>query len=531
MITVKDWIAFLPEEDKHIAYVGEHESVTRQFLLTGTDWQDYVDWGFHLDMAFDLSSVTSRQQHKMEKTQVSNTENITETQIKNTGTTTKESYTVEEVDVDCAAETDIALLTKTQREDGLCLTWRVLRQHTQLPGSLQATIRALGPDGQIKKSSLMVFEVDAAVVAESAAEIPESEFEEAERYVDAVLSSVTKSAQAVESVANRVEAIRDEVIDSATDVRYWGEQARSWGIHTNTAAESVTTEVRQNRSVVERMFDCQESTNLLDMNAVTIGKGMDKSGSIGSTTEYDLSLTGFIPVKAGDRISYQRTNKETGKREFWYLYLVCLFDEYKQVTKIDHSFTPEADGSLRCITIPEGVSYVRLTLHDLPVSLEPALVRGNALVPYEPYDPRYWIKKETLRLGDLLDMIQPVQTVAQTLSDDQKQQVRTNIGALAEDFTVTADEKLDGSSRNPISNMAIATVLNQRVFGHLLPSVNMEDTYKILRVCMNGKGYEFVPIQEDLYMQNWVLPYLLPRVTEADNGKTIQVVNGTWQLV
>lgn len=32
MITIKDWIASIPEEDKHLAYVGEHQAVTRRNL-------------------------------------------------------------------------------------------------------------------------------------------------------------------------------------------------------------------------------------------------------------------------------------------------------------------------------------------------------------------------------------------------------------------------------------------------------------------------------------------------------------------
>ena len=41
MITIQDWFATIPEEDKHIAFVGEHQSVTRKFLLTGSNWQTY----------------------------------------------------------------------------------------------------------------------------------------------------------------------------------------------------------------------------------------------------------------------------------------------------------------------------------------------------------------------------------------------------------------------------------------------------------------------------------------------------------
>lgn len=531
MIIVKDWIAVLPEEDKHIAFVGEHQSVTRQFLLTGADWQEYADWGFHLDMAFDLSTVTSSQQHKMEKTQVNNTENITETQIKNTGSTTKDTYTVEEVEVDCAAETDIALLTKTEQEDGLCLTWQVLRQQTQLPGALKATIRALGPRGQIKKSSMMVFEVEPAVVANAAADIPESEFEQAERYVDGILDTVTKSAQTVEHQLERSEEILKQVTAAESSASSWSNQARAWGIRAETWAECTQTEMRQNKLQTDRMFESRASGNLLDLNAVTYGKGMDKSGAIGSTSQYDLSLTGFIPVKAGDRISYQRTNIETGKRELWCFYLTCLFDKYKQVTMTDYSIPPGEDGTVRCVTIPEGVSYVRFTLHDLSTSLEPALVLGDELIPHEPYSVTYWLNKDAYRLDYLAEILNPVQTTPQELTEAQKKQVRENIDALPADFTFPVDGALNENSRNAVSNIAVAMTLKTKVFPHLLPQVGVDDTYKILRVGMNGECFEFIPIQQDAYIKTWILPYLLPQVTDADNGKTMKVVNGTWQMV
>ena len=34
MITIRDWIATIPDEEKHVAYVGENESQQKQFLLT-----------------------------------------------------------------------------------------------------------------------------------------------------------------------------------------------------------------------------------------------------------------------------------------------------------------------------------------------------------------------------------------------------------------------------------------------------------------------------------------------------------------
>ncbi|MBE6807565.1 MAG: hypothetical protein E7527_06160 [Ruminococcaceae bacterium] len=226
MITIQDWLATIPEEDKHLAYVGEHQAVTRKFLLTGSDWKTYQDWGFHLDMAFDLSTVTSKAKRQMETTQVNTTENVSDTLVKTNGTTTKEKYTVTEVDVDCADKTDIATLKKNVLTNGIQLTWTVLRQHTQLPGKLKATLRALGPDGQVKKSDLMVFEVDPAVVAESAADIPQSEFEAMEERMDWLLDEAQKNAQmvelhleAVETALEESQSIKEQVDDTLSDTK------------------------------------------------------------------------------------------------------------------------------------------------------------------------------------------------------------------------------------------------------------------------------------------------------------------------
>lgn len=70
MITVQDWMASIPEEDKHIAYVGEGMSETREFLLCGSDWEKYINWAFHLDMAFDPESITTRDSRQVAQTAV-----------------------------------------------------------------------------------------------------------------------------------------------------------------------------------------------------------------------------------------------------------------------------------------------------------------------------------------------------------------------------------------------------------------------------------------------------------------------------
>ncbi len=181
MIKITDWIAAIPPEDKHIAYVGENESVTRQFLLPDSDYRDYA---FYLDLAFDLSTVTSQTTPKqIVSTQQSMNETATDEGMKVSSTESlrKESYTESGTVVDCTSKTDVAPLAKLMHEDGLLLTWTVLSQQTQLPGPLRATLRAVGPNGEVKKSAMMVFIVAPSVAAAPAASVPLTEHEQMER--------------------------------------------------------------------------------------------------------------------------------------------------------------------------------------------------------------------------------------------------------------------------------------------------------------------------------------------------------------
>lgn len=178
MITIRDWVATIPDADKHIAYVGEDQAQIREFILLGDDGRSYRNWNFFLDMAFDLSTVTTRDSRQVVTTQEDTTEDVFEKQVKTATTEKKESYTVENVTVNAPAKTDVAYLSKQEDTDGLYLTWTVLAQQTQLPGKLTATLRAVGPQGQVKKSAQMVFEVDPAVTATPATTIKESVFDQ-----------------------------------------------------------------------------------------------------------------------------------------------------------------------------------------------------------------------------------------------------------------------------------------------------------------------------------------------------------------
>ncbi|MBQ4612611.1 MAG: hypothetical protein IJB26_03560 [Clostridia bacterium] len=184
MIHLQDWVATIPPEDKLIAYVGEHQSVTRQFFLPDLAYKDYA---FYLDLAFDLSTVTSTAPpRKIETTQQSASEEVTEgaVSVSSTAYITKESYTQADTTVDCNSSTDIAPLTKLVQKDGVLLTWTVVDQHTQLPGLLRATVRAVSSGGTVKKSSMMVFYVSPSVAATPAAAIPMTEYELMEKAME-----------------------------------------------------------------------------------------------------------------------------------------------------------------------------------------------------------------------------------------------------------------------------------------------------------------------------------------------------------
>lgn len=212
MIIIRDWVATIPDADKHIAYVGENGSEQREFFLSGNGWQDYANSQFFLDMAFDLSSVTTRDSRQVVTTQKNVTENVSETQVTTATNDRQETFTVEEVTVDTPSRTDVAYLIKKKEQEGLLLTWRVLAQHTRLPGKLTATLRAVDDDGRVKKSALMVFEVDPAVAATPAAPITQNVYdqmmeemgelcEQSYQYRDSAQQAAQTATEAMESCA------------------------------------------------------------------------------------------------------------------------------------------------------------------------------------------------------------------------------------------------------------------------------------------------------------------------------------------
>ena len=178
MIIIKDWVAQVPEEERQLAYVGENETVVRELLLTDAGYEAYT---FYMDMAFDLSTVTAHQTHQEEKSDDVTTEVLAESGSTVTAQKSKESRTVTQTTVDCQSPTDIAPLEKRVEADGVHLLWTVLAQHTRLPGLLRATVRAVGPDGQVKKTAILHLTVGAAVAATPAVPVEKSEFEQMEQ--------------------------------------------------------------------------------------------------------------------------------------------------------------------------------------------------------------------------------------------------------------------------------------------------------------------------------------------------------------
>lgn len=199
MIKIQDWIASIPDEDKHVAYVGEGMSESRTFLLCGDGWENYQEWSFHLDMAFDPESITTRDSRQVVQTRVNSTQMKETASVTTDEVTTKETYTVHDEQVLDYYLTDVASLRKTVEENGIRLEWTVLRQHTALPGKLWATLRAVNEAGdKIKKSAIMVFEVDAAICAVPAARPPISEMEQIEARVAAAADTAVHCADRAE---------------------------------------------------------------------------------------------------------------------------------------------------------------------------------------------------------------------------------------------------------------------------------------------------------------------------------------------
>ncbi len=277
MIKVQDWVASIPDEEKHIAYVGEGLSEQREFLLCGTAWERYKDHSFHLDMAFDPASITTHDNRQVVQTTVNSTEQKEEYGVIIDEVTTKETYTVDNVQTTNHYLTDIAPLSKRVEEDGIHLTWTVLRQHTVLPGKLWATIRAAGSEsGQVKKSAIMVFEVEAAICAVPSAVPPISEFEQMESEMDALRQQTVQAAKTAETAANEAlqssasaTIINEATLGSMRRALEAADEAHQYAEQASSAADLAA----EHAQVAEQhhMLASSEANSAVDASARTKG--------------------------------------------------------------------------------------------------------------------------------------------------------------------------------------------------------------------------------------------------------------------
>ena len=245
MIIIKDWVAQVPEEERQLAYVGENETVVRELLLTDAGYEAYT---FYMDMAFDLSTVTAHQTHQEEKSDDVTTEVLAESGSTVTAQKSKESRTVTQTTVDCQSPTDIAPLEKRVAADGVHLLWTVLAQHTRLPGLLRATVRAVGPDGQVKKTAILHLTVGAAVAATPAVPVEKSEFEQIEQQLagrmETFRSDITalsdEAAASAQAAALRAAEAAQDAQSAAAGAATATEKAASAADSATSAADSAT---------------------------------------------------------------------------------------------------------------------------------------------------------------------------------------------------------------------------------------------------------------------------------------------------
>lgn len=451
MILLKEWVPHIPEEDKHIAYVGEHGSQRREMLLVTKDWKTYEKgYEFYLDLGFDLSSVTSVDQRQMVETQVGSTENISETVVKTNANTTETSYTIRDVQVDCASKTDVVHLGYHVEGGSIRLFWDIAKEHTQLPGHLYATLRAVHLDGSVKKSGVMVFEVDPAVIATPAAKITDNVYQQMEREMASLLTEARGVAETATAAAREAsEAVENLVVDQVLD---------------STSANPVS-----NRAV-----------------AVTVEGLSNRVQALNdSVTESDVRLGDLENMAA---------------------------EAAPAMTRLEGAV---ADANLRVAELEEANANLDSGMTVMSGAVSMVIPRVDDL--------------ETVT-GEMEPRITDLETAVG--------EVGPRLEAVEQRPAVTVDTAFHGESDNPLANRVITgkffeiqSQLSMGVMPRLMPQVVGDDTYKILRVNGGGTGYEFIPIQQDAYIQQWVIPYLLPCVSEEDNGKTLQVVDGAWKLV
>ena len=168
-----------------------------------------------------------------------------------------------------------------------------------------------------------------------------------------------------------------ELIDARVD-----HMGRLWG--------SAGAAVRGMTKDLDKMFDVYTSPNLLNLEWISRDKGMSQSGK-----EWDianLALTDYIQVIPGQVIVYQRCLAD-GIPFISAMRWVCAFDANKNV--LASAGTGDDGTSITAYNVPEGVSFVRITLgaYSDELNAENAMVHlGEDVIPYEKYGTTRTVK-------------------------------------------------------------------------------------------------------------------------------------------
>lgn len=309
MIKITDWIAAIPEEDKRIAFVGEGDSVVRDFLFTDPA---YFDWTFHLDMHFDLSTVTTVGTKSVETTTVDEEGSKDETESSAHNVTVKEQEDQTNITVNCNSTTDIAYLTKSSAEGGIRLRWTVSEQQTQLPGKLLANIRAVGPNDEIKKSAMMVFEVAPAVIATPAAPVSRSEFEEMEEAMDTLVTEAEGFERLTKSWA--IGGTGARAGEDTNNSKYYAEQAASGAsLAHNLAIEAESyamggTGQRQGEDTDNAKYYAEQAEDYAEQAAESVVDAIISENAAGTDSGNDFKL-----ANSGGKITVEGTEVIIGK--------------------------------------------------------------------------------------------------------------------------------------------------------------------------------------------------------------------------
>jgi hypothetical protein len=129
---------------------------------------------------------------------------------------------------------------------------------------------------------------------------------------------------------------------------------------------------------------------------------------------------------------------------------------------------------------------------------------------------------------------QNADTSAQAASADREATVQNVLAAQqsAADAEASAKwaESCSKSAEGSCQRADEAAIALMDAMSRIPPEYTANDMYYILRVNGKGDGLEFVNIASDMYMQTWVIPYLLPMVSTSQDGMVLKVVNGKWAL-